>query len=80
MLDAQVADHEAVLAKFDIAMAEATVVKIMVFDCAKANWAELSRAFNNFDWTPMAVLDVASAERFFHRSTFAILGLHVPEL
>ena len=79
MLDAQVADHKAVLAKFDIAMAEATAVKRIVFDYAKANWAEMSRAFGNFDWTPMDALDVDSAERFFHRLTFAILRHHVRE-
>ena len=50
-----------------------------MFDYAKADWAELSRDFNNFDWTPMDALDVDSAERFFHRSTFAILRQHVPE-
>ena len=79
VLVAQMADHNAVLAKFYIAMAEATVVQRIVFDYAKANWAELSRDFNNCDWAPMYALDVDSAERFFHRSTLAILRQHVPE-
>ena len=61
-------------------MAEAIVVKRMVFDYAKANRAELSQDSNNFDWTLMDALDVDSAERFFHRSTSAILRQHVPEL
>ena len=37
VLVAQVADHNVVLAKFDIAMMEATVVKRIVFDYSKAN-------------------------------------------
>ena len=79
VLDAHVADYKAVLAKFDIAIAEAIAVNRIMFDYAKAHLAELSRVFSNFDSTLMDAFDVDVAERFFHRSTFEILRQHVPE-
>ncbi len=76
---AKIADHHIVLAKFDVGVPESTVVRRVVFDYSKADWAEISRDLLGFDWTPMDLLDVDVAERFFHRSVFGILRRHIPE-
>ena len=76
---AKIADHHIVLAKFDVGVPESTVVRRFVFDYSKADWAEISRDLLGFDWTPMDLLDVDAAERFFHRSVFGILRRHIPE-
>ncbi len=76
---AQISDHRAVLAKFEVAMPRSSVVRRVVFDYAKADWPEINRDLESFDWTPMDSLDVDAAERFFHRSVFAILRRHIPE-
>ncbi len=74
-----IADHHCVLAKFDIAMPESLQVRRVVFVYAKADWAAIRQDFAHFDWTPMDLFDVDSAERFFHTSVLDILRRHIPE-
>ena len=76
---AKIADHNIVLAKFDIGVPDCAVVRRQVFDYSKADWAEIRREMQGFDWSTMDSLDVDAAERFFHQSVFGILQCHIPE-
>ena len=75
---AKIADHHIVLAKFDFGVPEAVIVRRTVFDCAKADWADIRRDMHDQDWTAMDSVEV-DAERAFDEIVFTNLRRHILE-
>ena len=75
---AKISDHNMVLAKFDIGIPESVVITRSVFEYSKASWRDVKRDISAFEWTPMDIMTVDDAERFFHHKVFEILEGHIP--
>ena len=73
-----VSDHNMVLVELCVGVTDSNVVMRTVLDYSKANWDNIRKDFDTWNWRPMDAMTVDDAERFFHNTVFHVLERHIP--